>query len=168
MDGGDPYTRLDMQKITPCLWFDGKAEEAAQHYVSIFKDSRITRITRWGEVGPGPKGSVLTVLFQLEGQAFMALNGGPEFKFTPAISLMVDCKTQSEVDTLWDKLSEGGEQVQCGWVTDKFGVSWQVVPTILAEMIGDKDPKRADRVMAAMMQMKKLDFAKLQAAYEDR
>jgi predicted 3-demethylubiquinone-9 3-methyltransferase (glyoxalase superfamily) len=157
-----------MQKIAPCLWFDGKAEEAAQYYVSIFKNSRITRITRWGDAGPGPKGSVLTVLFQLEGEDFMALNGGPQFKFTPAISLMVDCKTQGEVDTLWDKLSEGGEKVECGWVTDKFGVSWQVVPTVLMDMIADKDSKRADRVMAAMMKMKKLDFAGLQAAYEGR
>lgn len=157
-----------MQKITPCLWFDGQAEEAAQYYISIFRNSRITRITRWGDEGPGPKGAVLTVQFQLEGQDFMALNGGPEFKFTPAISLMVDCKTQSEVDELWDKLGEGGQPIECGWVTDRFGVSWQVVPTILSEMISDKDPKRADRVMAAMMKMKKLEFAPLQAAYEGR
>jgi len=157
-----------MQKIAPCLWFDGKAEEAAQYYVSIFKNSRITRITRWGDAGPGPKGSVLTVLFQLEGEDFMALNGGPQFKFTPAISLMVDCKTQGEVDTLWDKLSEGGEKVECGWVTDKFGVSWQVVPTVLMDMIADKDSKRADRVMAAMMKMKKLDIAELKRAYDGR
>lgn len=157
-----------MQKITPCLWFDGRAEEAAQYYVSLFKNSRITRIMRWGDVGAGPKGSVLTVDFQLEGQDFMALNGGPQYHFTPAISLMVDCKTQSEVDLLWDKLAEGGGEVQCGWVTDKFGVSWQVVPTILLEMLTDKDPKRADRVMKAMMEMKKLDFAGLQAAYEGR
>ena len=157
-----------MQRIAPCLWFDGKAEEAAQYYVSVFKNSRITKVTRWGDVGPGPKGSVLTVWFQLEGQDFMALNGGPEFKFTPAISLMVECKTQSEVDTLWEKLSRDGEEVQCGWVTDKFGVSWQIVPAILGEMLSDRDPKRADRVMAAMMKMKKLDFAGLQAAYEGR
>ena len=157
-----------MQKITPCLWFDGQAEEAAQYYISIFRNSRITRITRWGDEGPGPKGAVLTVQFQLEGQDFMALNGGPEFKFTPAISLMVDCKTQSEVDELWDKLGEGGQPIECGWVTDRYGVSWQVVPTILSEMISDKDPKRADRVMAAMMKMKKLEFAPLQAAYEGR
>ena len=157
-----------MQKIAPCLWFDGKAEEAARFYVSLFKNSKITKIKRWGEVGPGPKDSVLTVTFQLEGQDFMALNGGPDFKLTPAISLMVDCKNQSEVDDLWEKLSAGGQQMDCGWVTDKFGVSWQVVPTILMEMISDQDQKRADRVMAAMMKMKKLEFAPLQAAYEGR
>ena len=157
-----------MQKITPCLWFDGKAEEAAEYYVSIFKNSRITKTMRWGDVGPGPKGSVLTVQFQLEGQDFLALNGGPQYQFTPAISLMVDCKNQAEVDALWDKLSDGGEKVQCGWLTDRFGVSWQIVPTVLLEMISDKDTKRADRVMEAMMEMKKLDFAGLQAAYEER
>jgi two-component system sensor histidine kinase QseC len=157
-----------MQKIAPCLWFDGKAEEAAQYYISIFKNSRITKIKRWGDVGPRAQDSVLTVLFQLEGQDFMALNGGPQFKFTPAVSLMVDCKTQAEVDALWDKLTQGGQPMDCGWVTDKYGVSWQIVPSGLLEMISDKDPKRADRVMEAMMKMKKLDLAALQAAYESR
>jgi two-component system sensor histidine kinase QseC len=158
-----------MQKISPCLWFDGQAEEAVQLYVSIFPNAKINEITRWGDTGPGKKGSVLTVTFTIEGQDFMALNGGPEYKFTPAISLMVSCRTQEEVDTLWSKLTaQGGEEVQCGWVTDKYGVSWQVVPEIFMRMIADKDQVKVDRVMKAMMPMKKLDIAALKAAFEGR
>lgn len=154
-----------MQKITPCLWFDSQAEEAAKFYVSIFKNSKIDRITRYGEVGPGPKGSVMTVEFQLEGQDFIGLNGGPHFKFTEAISLSVDCKTQEEVDQLWEKLSEGGEKVQCGWLKDKYGLSWQIVPRVLSEMLADPDPAKSKRVMEAMLKMKKLDIKGLERAY---
>lgn len=154
-----------MQKITPCLWFDTQAEEAARFYISIFKNSKISQITRYGETGPGPKGSVMTVEFQLEGQDFMALNGGPHFKFTEAISLSVDCKTQEEVDEYWRRLSEGGEQVQCGWLKDKYGLSWQIVPRILSEMLADPDPAKSNRVMEAMLKMKKLDIKGLEQAY---
>lgn len=154
-----------MQKITPCLWFDSQAEEAAKFYVSIFKNSKIDRITRYGEVGPGPKGSVMTVEFQLEGQDFIGLNGGPHFKFTEAISLSVDCKAQEEVDQLWEKLSEGGEKVQCGWLKDKYGLSWQIVPRVLSEMLADPDPAKSKRVMEAMLKMKKLDIKGLERAY---
>src|SRR6185295_20216301 len=146
-----------MQKITPFLWFDNNAEEAVNHYLSIFKNSKIASILRCGDAGPGPKGSVLTIAFQLEGQDFIALNGGPVFKFNEAISLSVDCKTQREVDELWEKLSAGGQKSQCGWLKDKFGLSWQVVPSELVEMLQDKDAKKSARVMAAMMQMSKID-----------
>ena len=154
-----------MQKITPCLWFDNNAEEAVNHYLSIFKNSKIGQILRCGEAGPGPKGSILTMTFQLEGQEFM-LNGGPVFKFNEAISLSVDCKTQAEVDELWEKLSEGGQKSQCGWLKDKFGLSWQVVPSALIKMLQDKNAAKSARVMSAMMQMNKLDIAKLQQAFD--
>ena len=144
-------------------------EEAAHFYVSVFPNSKINETTRWGDTGPGKKGSVLTVTFTIEGQDFMALNGGPEYKFTPAISLMVSCRTQEEVDVLWNKLtSGGGQEVQCGWLTDKYGISWQVVPEILMRMIADKDQAKVDRAMKAMMPMKKLDIAALKAAFEGR
>jgi predicted 3-demethylubiquinone-9 3-methyltransferase (glyoxalase superfamily) len=154
-----------MQKITPFLWFDGKAEEAANLYTSIFKNSKILNISRYGEEGPGPAGTVMTVTFQLDGQEFTALNGGPMFKFTEAISFFVNCETQEEVDELWEKLSEGGEEEQCGWLKDKYGVSWQIVPTALMEMLQDKDAERAQRVMKAMLQMKKIDIETLKQAY---
>jgi predicted 3-demethylubiquinone-9 3-methyltransferase (glyoxalase superfamily) len=157
-----------MQRITPFLWFDDQAEEAANFYVSIFDHSKIVGVTRYGEVGPGPKGSVMTVTFQLDGQEFVALNGGPHFKFTEAISFVVNCKTQEEVDGLWEKLSEGGEKVECGWLKDKYGVSWQIVPTILGEMLSDPDPVRSQRVMKAMLQMKKIDIDRLKNAYRQR
>jgi predicted 3-demethylubiquinone-9 3-methyltransferase (glyoxalase superfamily) len=155
-----------MQKITPFLWFDGKAEEAANFYVSIFKNSRIGKIGRFGDAGPGPKGSVMLVSFQLEGQEFHALNGGPQYSFTPAISLLVNCDTQAEVDELWDKLSAGGEKIQCGWLRDKYGLSWQIIPSVLVEMLADKDPEKSNRVMKAMMQMIKIDIAGLKRAYD--
>ena len=155
-----------MQKIAPCLWFDDKAEEAARFYTSIFKNSKMGQVMHYGDAGPRPKGTVLSVTFEIEGQEFMGLNGGPEFKFTPAISFFVKCETQQEVDALWAKLLEGGAPQQCGWLTDKFGVSWQIVPTILGEMLQDKDPKRADRVMRAMLGMVKLDIDGLKRAYE--
>ncbi len=154
------------QKITPFLWFDNQAEEAANFYVSIFKNSKVVNITHYGEVGPGPKGSVMTVTFQLYGQEFVALNGGPQFKFTEAISFVVNCETQEEVDELWEKLSEGGEKGQCGWLKDKYGVSWQIVPTVLGEMLNDPDPVKSQRVMHAMLQMRKIDIGKLKQAYE--
>ena len=157
-----------MQKITPFLWFDGKAEEAMNFYVSIFKNSKRGRISRYGEAGPGPKGAVMVVTFQLDGQEFMALNGGPHFKFTEAISLLVNCETQDEVDALWEKLSEGGAKGQCGWLKDKYGLSWQIVPTALGEMMSDPDPEKSKRVMNAMLQMKKLDIKTLKQAYEQR
>jgi len=155
-----------MQKITPFLWFDGKAEEAMNFYVSIFKHSKVVRVTRYGDAGPGPKGTVMSATFQLEGQDFYALNGGPQFKFTPAISLFVNCETQQEVDELWEKLSAGGRKDQCGWLQDKYGLSWQIVPTTLEKLLGDKDPAKANRVMQAMMQMKKIDIKGLQQAYD--
>lgn len=154
-----------MQKITPCLWFDHQAEEAARFYVSTFKNSKIGEITHYGEGAPRPKGTVLTVRFHLDGQEFLALNGGPTFKFTEAISLIVNCETQEEVDRMWEKLSEGGEKVQCGWLKDQYGLSWQIVPTALGKMLSDRDPARADRVLQAVMQMKKLDIKKLEEAY---
>lgn len=153
------------QKITPFLWYDGKAEEAMRFYVSIFKNSRVGTISRYGEAGPGPKGSVMSVTFTLDGVEFYALNGGPQFKFTPAISLFVTCETQEEVDELWEKLSAGGQKVQCGWLTDKYGLSWQVIPRALGEMLNDPDPVRSQRVMKAMMQMQKIDIAGLKRAY---
>ncbi len=157
-----------MQKIIPFLWYDKEAEEAANFYVSVFKDSKILSVTRYGEAGPGPKGTVMSVTFRLEGQDFSALNGGPIYKFTPAISLFVNCTTQAEIDELWEKLSAGGQKGQCGWLTDKYGVSWQVVPTILGEMLNDKDPAKAERVVRAMLQMTKLDLGKLKQAYESK
>ncbi len=153
------------QKITPFLWFDGKAEEAAEFYISIFPSSMIVTTTRYGEAGPGPKGSVMTVLFELNGQQFIALNGGPQFKFTEAISFSVDCKSQEEVDAYWAKLSAGGEEGPCGWLKDKYGLSWQIVPAILVEMLGDPDPVKSKRVMEAMFKMKKLEIKTLEQAY---
>jgi predicted 3-demethylubiquinone-9 3-methyltransferase (glyoxalase superfamily) len=155
-----------MQKITPFLWFDGRAEEAMNHYISIFKNSKVVSVTRYGDSGPGAKGTVMTVAFQLEGQDFVALNGGPQFKFTEAISLVVNCETQQEVDELWKKLSAGGEPSRCGWLKDKFGLSWQIVPTVLGRMLQDKDPQKAVRVMQAMLQMDKIDINRLKQAYE--
>lgn len=154
-----------MQKITPFLWFDSQAEEAANFYVSIFKNSKIVKITRYGEVGPGPKGSVMIVTFQLDGQEFIALNGGPQFKFTEAISFVANCETQQELDELWEKLSEGGEKIQCGWLKDKYGMSWQIVPTILGKLVSDPNPAKSQRVMEAMLQMKKIDIEGLKKAY---
>ncbi len=155
-----------MQKITPFLWFDTQAEEAAKFYASVFKNSKVISTTRYGEAGPGPKGSVMTVEFDLEGQRFVGLNGGPQFKFTEAVSFVVNCTTQEEVDYFWEKLSEGGQEVQCGWLKDKYGLSWQVVPTILIEFLQDKDPVKAQGVMKAMMQMKKIEIEPLKRAYE--
>jgi len=155
-----------MQKITPFLWFDGKAEEAMSFYTSIFSDSEVVNIMRYGDAGPGPKGTVMSATFRLNGQEFIALNGGPQFSFTPAISFFVSCKTQEEVDQLWEKLSAGGTPQQCGWLTDKFGLCWQIVPTVLGEMLQDKDAKKSSRVMAAMLKMVKLDIDRLKQAYE--
>ena len=154
-----------MQRISTCLWFDGKAEEAANFYMSIFKDSKVIDTMRWGDANPSLKGSVLAVTFEINGYEILALNGGPNFSFTPAISLFVKCKTQEEVDHYWNRLRDGGQPMKCGWLTDKFGVSWQIVPTILGEMLQDKDPAKANRVMQAMMQMVKLDIPTLQKAY---
>jgi predicted 3-demethylubiquinone-9 3-methyltransferase (glyoxalase superfamily) len=160
-------TQPTTQKITTFLWFNNNAEEAVNFYVSVFKNSKVLQTVRYGEVGPGPKGSVMTIDFELDGQKFMALNGGPEFKFTEAISLMVYCETQEEIDYFWEKLSEGGQQVECGWLKDKFGLSWQVVPAILPELLGGSVEK-TDRFMAAMMKMKKLDIEQLKKAAEGR
>jgi predicted 3-demethylubiquinone-9 3-methyltransferase (glyoxalase superfamily) len=156
------------QKITPFLWFDKQAEEAANLYVSVFKNSRVTGINRYGEAGPGPAGTAMTVSFELEGQEFTALNGGPEYKFTEAISFFVNCESQEEVDELWEKLSAAGEQGPCGWLKDKYGVSWQIVPTVLGELLGDPDPVKSQRVMQAMLQMKKIDIEGLKQAYEQK
>ena len=153
-----------MQKIVTFLWFDTQAEEAANLYVSIFKNSKIGKISRYGDAGPGPKGSAMGVSFQLEGQEFYALNGGPHFKFTPAVSLFVNCETQEEVDELWDKLSAGGRQDRCGWLQDKYGLSWQIIPKVLGELLGNKDPQIAQRAMKAMLQMSKIDIRALQQA----
>jgi predicted 3-demethylubiquinone-9 3-methyltransferase (glyoxalase superfamily) len=156
---------VSKQKITPCLWFDGRAEEAVKFYTSIFKRSKKGEVARYGEAGPGKKGSVMTVLFEIEGQEFMALNGGPEFKFTPAISFVVHGKSQKRVDYYWDALmAGGGAPQQCGWLTDKFGVSWQVVPTVLPELLKDGDKKTRERVMQAMLKMVKLDVKELKRA----
>ena len=155
-----------MQKITPFLWFDSKAEEATNFYVSVFKNSKIVRVTRYGEAGPGPKGTVMSVIFQLDGQEFFALNGGPQFTFTPAISFLVNCETQQEVNGLWEKLSEGGRKDRCGWLQDKYGLSWQIIPSVLGKMLQDKDPVKANRVMKAMLQMDKIDIKGLQQAYD--
>lgn len=158
-----------MKKITPCLWFDDKAEEAAKFYVSLIKNSKIGSITRYGEGGAAasgrPAGSVMTVTFQLNGQDFLALNGGPQFTFSPAVSFIVNCDTQEEIDKLWDKLSEGGEKSVCGWLKDKYGVSWQIVPAVLGEMMQDKDAEKTERVMKAILQMTKIDIKTLQRAY---
>ena len=154
-----------MQKITPFLWFDDQAEEAMHFYVSIFKNSKILNITRFGDEVPGPKGKVMTATFVLDGQELMALNGGPEFKFNEAVSLYVNCETQEEVDYLWEMLSEGGEKGECGWLKDQYGLSWQIVPTVLGEMLSDPDPVRAKRVTEAMLKMKKLDIPSLKQAY---
>ena len=157
-----------MQKIIPFLWFDGNAEEAMNFYTSIFKNSKIGSITRYGEGGPGPKGTVMTGTFQLDGQEFYALNGGPQFKFTEAISFFVNCETQEEVDELWDKLSESGEKSRCGWLKDKYGLSWQIIPTILGQLLRDKDPEKSKRVMNAMLKMDKIDIKTLKQAYEQQ
>lgn len=155
-------------KITPFLWFDNNAEEAINFYISIFKDSRVVSSSRYGEHGPGPKGTLMTATFQLDGQEFYALNGGPHFKFTEAISLFISCETQEEVDHYWNKLSAGGQQSNCGWLKDKYGLSWQVVPTILSKLLQDKDPQKSGNVMNAMLQMKKLDISILEAAYAQK
>lgn len=153
-----------MQKITPFLWFDDNAEEAMNFYVSVFKNSKVGSVTRYGEAGPGPKGTVMSATFQLEGQEFMALNGGPQFKFTPAISFFVDCETQEEVDALWEKLSAGGRKDRCGWLQDKFGVSWQIIPSALRRLLNGNDPAKSQRVMKAMLQMDKIDIKRLEEA----
>jgi predicted 3-demethylubiquinone-9 3-methyltransferase (glyoxalase superfamily) len=153
------------QRISPFLWFDGQAEDAARFYISIFRNSKILKTARYGEAGPGPKGTVMTVKFQLDGQEFIALNGGPHFQFSEAISFSIDCETQQEIDDYWQKLSAGGEEGPCGWLKDKFGVSWQVNPTILDEMLSDPDPQKAARVMQAMLKMKKMNIADLERAY---
>ncbi len=154
------------KKITTFLTFDGTAGEAVEFYTSIFPDSKVTSERRYGPAGPGPEGSLMTATFELNGQEFMALNGGQSFSFAPGMSLFVDCETQEEVDAYYDKLAEGGEEVACGWVTDKFGVSWQVVPRVLGELLGDEDREKANRVMQAMLQMKKIDIEGLQKAAE--
>jgi len=154
-----------MQKITPFLWFNDKAEEAMHFYVSIFKNSKVGKVTRYGDAGPGAKGTVMSATFQLEGQEFFALNGGPQFSFTPAISFFVNCETQEEVNQLWEKLSAGGETQRCGWLKDKYGLSWQIIPSALGKMLQDKDAAKATRVMQAMLQMDKIDIEGLRQAY---
>jgi len=153
-----------MQKITPCLWFDTEAEEAAKFYTSVFPSSRIGDVARYGSAGPRPEGTVMTVSFELNGQTFTALNGGPDFTFNEAISLEVSCETQEEVDAFWSKLSEGGEEGPCGWLKDRFGLSWQIIPTALPRLLGDPDPERSQRVMAAMLEMKKIEIEELELA----
>jgi len=155
---------VPIQKITPFLWFDHQAEEAAVFYATIFPNSKVVKVIRYGSAGPGPAGSVMTVEFQLEGQTFVGINGGPHFKFSEAISFVVNCEAQDEVDHYWDKLSAGGGQVQCGWLKDKFGLSWQIVPTALPELLSNPDPVKAQRVMQAMLKMKKLDIRTLEQA----
>jgi predicted 3-demethylubiquinone-9 3-methyltransferase (glyoxalase superfamily) len=154
-----------MQKITPYLWFNDNAEEAMNFYCSIFNNSKVLSVTRYGDAGPGPKGTVMAATFQLDGQEFYALNGGPQFPFSEAISFYVDCETQQEVDDLWEKLSAGGEKSRCGWLKDKFGLSWQIIPTVLGRMLQDQDPKKSQSVMKAMLQMDKIDIKALQQAY---
>jgi predicted 3-demethylubiquinone-9 3-methyltransferase (glyoxalase superfamily) len=156
-----------MQKITPFLWFDTQAEEAANFYCSLFKNSKVSSVSRYGAGGPGPEGTAMSVTFTLDGQEFMALNGGPQFKFTEAISMFVNCETQAEVDELWQKLTEGGQEVQCGWLKDKYGLSWQIVPAGLGECISGPDAEGSRRAMNAMLQMKKLDIVKLRQAYKN-
>ena len=153
-----------MQKITPFLWFDNNAEEAVQFYTSIFKDSKILGTSRYGDAGPGPKGTVMTMKFELNGQEFIALNGGPHFKFTEAISFVVNCETQKEIDEYWAKLTAGGKEVQCGWLTDKYGLSWQIVPTVLGQLMQDKDPEKVRSVTQAFMKMVKMDIEALKRA----
>jgi predicted 3-demethylubiquinone-9 3-methyltransferase (glyoxalase superfamily) len=153
-----------MNEITPCLWFDTEGEDAAKLYTSVFPNSKILDIARYGSAGPRPEGTVMTVSFELDGQKFLALNGGPEFKFNEAISFQVSCKTQDEVDAFWSQLSEGGEEGPCGWLKDKFGLSWQIVPTALTELLGDPDKEKSQRVMAAMLKMKKIDIGELERA----
>ena len=155
-----------MSDLSYCLWFDGQAEEAADFYVSIFRNSRIVRTSRFPEGSPGKPGSVMTVEFILEGNEFLALNGGPQYSFTPAISFVASCETQEEIDDLWTRLSDGGQEVACGWLTDRFGVSWQIVPAVLNEMVGSDDKEAAQRAFTAMLDMKKLDIAALRRAYE--
>ena len=155
-----------MQKITPFLWFDGNADDAMNFYTSIFKNAKIGKVSRYGDAGPGPKGTVMTATFQLEGQEFMALNAGPQFKFNEAISFFVNCKTQEEVDELWEKLSRGGQKGRCGWLKDKFGLSWQIIPSVLGELLAGKDPAKSQRVMQAMLQMDKIDIKRLQQAHD--
>ena len=155
-----------MQRITPFLWFDNNAEEAANYYVSVFKNSQVHRVVRYGEAGPGPAGSVMTVEFELDGREFVGLNGGPQFKFTEAVSFTVRCDTQEEIDYYWAKLSEGGMTSRCGWLKDKFGLWWQVEPTILGDMMADADPEKARRVMEAMLKVDKIDIEPLKRAYE--
>lgn len=155
-----------MQKITPFLWFDDTAEEAMNFYIGIFPDARIGKVTRYGAAGPGKAGAVMTATFSLAGQEFIALNGGPHFHFNEAISFSVDCKSQAEVDAYWSKLTAGGQESQCGWLKDKFGLSWQIVPSRLIELLQDPDPKRSQRVMAAMMKMHKIEISVLEAAYD--
>ena len=157
-----------MQKIVPFLWFDNNAEEAMNFYTAIFKNSKTGKISRYGDSGPGPKGSVMVANFQLNGQEFMALNGGPQFKFTEAISFLVNCESQEEVDYLWERLSAGGKEIQCGWLKDKYGLAWQIMPTVLGEMLSDKDQQKSQRVMKAMLQMIKIDIKKLQEAYNQQ
>ncbi len=159
---------MSEQKITPCLWFNFNAEEAVAHYLSIFANGRVLSTSRYGDAGPGPKGAVMAMLFEIEGQKFLALNGGPQFAFTPAISLIVDCQTQAEVDRLWDRLGEGGKPGQCGWITDKFGVTWQIVPSLIPKTIASGDAAAIARLMGAIMPMTKLDIATLQKAVEGR
>lgn len=159
---------MQMQKIVPFLWFDDKAEEAAKFYVSVFKNSEMGTVRRYRDAGPGPKGSVMSAEFRLEGQNFIALNGGPQFTFTPAISFFVNCQTQREVDELWEKLSAGGKPDRCGWLQDKFGLSWQIIPTALGRLMGDRDPKKAGRVMKAMLQMNKIDIEALEQAHKEQ
>ena len=154
-----------MQKITPFLWFDGKAEEAMNFYVSVFKNSKVARVSRYGEAGPGPKGTVMSATFQLDGQDFFALNGGPQFVFTPAISFFVNCETQQEVDELWHKLSDGGKKERCGWLKDRYGLSWQIIPSVLGKLLQDPDAEKAKRVMQAMLQMDKIDIERLKQAH---
>jgi predicted 3-demethylubiquinone-9 3-methyltransferase (glyoxalase superfamily) len=156
-----------MQKVTPFLWFDGKAEEAANFYVSVFKNAKILGVSRYGEAGPGPKGTAMTVAFELHGQKFVALNGGPQYTFSPATSFVVNCETQAEVDEFWAKLSDGGTTQACGWLTDKFGLTWQIIPTVLPELLTQQDPAKASRVMKAMMQMVKIDIEALRQASRD-
>ena len=153
-----------MQKITPCLWFDTEGEEAAQFYTSVFPNSRIVEVTRYGSAGPRAEGTVMTVAFELDGQSFVALNGGPDFTFNEAISFQVSCRDQDEVDAYWSKLAEGGEEGPCGWLKDRYGVSWQIIPTALPDLLGDPDPERSQRVMAAMLKMKKIEVDELERA----
>lgn len=154
-----------MQRITPNLWFDTEAEEAANFYTSIFKGSEIVNVSHYGEAGPRPAGTVMTVTLRLQGQEFIALNGGPDFKFNESISFLVNCESQEEVDDLWERLTEGGQEGPCGWLKDRFGVSWQIIPTVLPKLLQDKDPEKANKVMKAMLQMKKIEIADLEAAY---